>query len=142
MMGKLIRMERILDRNTRKTVIVPLDHGVTVGPIKGLIAMGKTVDMIAEGGANAVIGYLGLPLHGHRGAGLVETRIQRLQRLQHRGAGDLDVDIELGGAVLQRLEFTDQFSELLALLETGDGAAEHFLAEPHPLPRHRRAADL
>jgi fructose-bisphosphate aldolase/2-amino-3,7-dideoxy-D-threo-hept-6-ulosonate synthase len=69
MMGKLIRMERILDRNTRKTVIVPLDHGVTVGPIKGLISMGKTVDMIAEGGANAVIGHLGLPLHGHRGAG-------------------------------------------------------------------------
>lgn len=69
MMGKLIRMERILNRNTRKTVIVPLDHGVTVGPIKGLITMGKTVDMIAEGGANAVIGHLGLPLHGHRGTG-------------------------------------------------------------------------
>lgn len=69
MMGKSIRIERILDRNTGKTVIVPLDHGVTVGPIKGLIDMGKTVDMVAEGGANAVVGHLGLPLHGHRGTG-------------------------------------------------------------------------
>jgi len=69
MRGKLIRIERIVDRNTRKTVIVPMDHGVTVGPIKGLINMGKTVDMVAEGGANAVVGHLGLPLHGHRGAG-------------------------------------------------------------------------
>lgn len=69
MMGKLIRMERILNRNTGKTVIVPLDHGVTVGPIKGLIDLGKTVDLVAEGGANAVLGHLGLPLHGHRGTG-------------------------------------------------------------------------
>jgi len=69
MMGKSIRIERILDRNTGKTVIVPLDHGVTVGPIKGLIDMGRTVDMVAEGGANAVVGHLGLPLHGHRGTG-------------------------------------------------------------------------
>ena len=69
MIGKLIRMERIINRSTGKSVIVPMDHGVTVGPIKGLISMGKTVDMVAEGGANAVVGHLGLPLHGHRGTG-------------------------------------------------------------------------
>ncbi|MHC5076895.1 MAG: 2-amino-3,7-dideoxy-D-threo-hept-6-ulosonate synthase [Planctomycetota bacterium] len=69
MTGKLIRMERIINRNSRKTVIVPMDHGVTVGPIKGLIAMDRTVDMVAEGGANAVVGHLGLSLHGHRGTG-------------------------------------------------------------------------
>ncbi|NJD63327.1 MAG: fructose-bisphosphate aldolase, partial [Deltaproteobacteria bacterium] len=27
MIGKKIRMERIVDRNSRKTVIVPMDHG-------------------------------------------------------------------------------------------------------------------
>lgn len=64
--GKAIRMERIMNRNTGKTVIVPLDHGVTVGPIDGLIDMSKTVDLIAEGGANAVIGHIGLPVYGHR----------------------------------------------------------------------------
>ncbi|HBI37585.1 MAG TPA: fructose-bisphosphate aldolase [Spirochaetia bacterium] len=64
--GKAIRMERIMNRESGKTVIVPLDHGVTVGPIDGLIDMSKTVDLIAEGGANAVIGHIGLPIYGHR----------------------------------------------------------------------------
>jgi fructose-bisphosphate aldolase/2-amino-3,7-dideoxy-D-threo-hept-6-ulosonate synthase len=65
-LGKQIRLERILDRNTKKCIIIPMDHGVTVGPIEGLIDMGKTVDQVAEGGANAVLGHVGLPLHGHR----------------------------------------------------------------------------
>jgi DhnA family fructose-bisphosphate aldolase class Ia len=33
--GKEVRKERIMNRATGKTVIVPMDHGVTVGPIKG-----------------------------------------------------------------------------------------------------------
>jgi len=69
MIGKTIRLERIINRNTLKTVIVPIDHGVSVGPIKGLIDVTKTVDAIAEGGANAVIGHVGIALHGHRGKG-------------------------------------------------------------------------
>ncbi|MEA2074927.1 MAG: 2-amino-3,7-dideoxy-D-threo-hept-6-ulosonate synthase [Euryarchaeota archaeon] len=67
--GKAIRMERILDRRTRRTVIVPMDHGMTVGPIPGLIDLREAVDKVAEGGANAVLGHMGLPLHGHRGYG-------------------------------------------------------------------------
>ena len=39
MRGKEIRLERIMNRNTKKTVIVPMDHGVTNGPIPGLIDM-------------------------------------------------------------------------------------------------------
>ncbi|MFH1127638.1 MAG: 2-amino-3,7-dideoxy-D-threo-hept-6-ulosonate synthase [archaeon] len=69
MIGKTIRIERILNRDTGKTVIIPLDHGVTIGPCDGLLDMGKTVDKVAEGGANAVLGHVGLPLHGHRGYG-------------------------------------------------------------------------
>ncbi|HOO57158.1 MAG TPA: 2-amino-3,7-dideoxy-D-threo-hept-6-ulosonate synthase [bacterium] len=69
MIGKKVRLERILDRDTGRSIIVPMDHGVTVGPIHGLVDMGKAVDAVAEGGANAVLGHLGLPLHGHRGYG-------------------------------------------------------------------------
>jgi len=69
MIGKQIRMERIMDRRTGKTVIVPMDHGVTLGPIEGLTDMSRTVDLVANGGANAVIGHIGLALHGHRGYG-------------------------------------------------------------------------
>src|SRR5512136_914804 len=67
--GKAIRLERIIDRKTRRTVIVPMDHGMTVGPIPGLIDLPSTVDKVAEGGANAVLGHMGLPLYGHRGYG-------------------------------------------------------------------------
>jgi len=69
MRGKDIRMERIMNRNTKKTVIVPMDHGVTNGPISGLIDMGQTVNLVADGGANAVIGHMGLALYGHRQGG-------------------------------------------------------------------------
>jgi fructose-bisphosphate aldolase/2-amino-3,7-dideoxy-D-threo-hept-6-ulosonate synthase len=69
MRGKQIRLERIMDRNTHRTIIVPMDHGVTSGPIEGLVDMESTVNAVAEGGANAVIGHMGLALHGHRGRG-------------------------------------------------------------------------
>jgi fructose-bisphosphate aldolase/2-amino-3,7-dideoxy-D-threo-hept-6-ulosonate synthase len=69
MRGKQIRLERIMDRNTRKTIIVPMDHGVTNGPIKGLIDLDRAVNQVAEGGANAVLGHVGLALYGHRRGG-------------------------------------------------------------------------
>ncbi len=58
-----------MNRNTKKTIIVPMDHGVSNGPIPGLIDMGQTVNLVADGGANAVIGHVGLALHGHRQGG-------------------------------------------------------------------------
>ena len=66
LIGKSIRLERIFNRQTKKTVIVPMDHGVSVGPIKGLVKLSEMVDKVAEGGANAVLGHKGLPLYGHR----------------------------------------------------------------------------
>jgi len=68
-LGKAIRMERITNRRTGHTVIVPLDHGVTVGPIPGVVDLPSTVDRIATGGADAVLGHVGLPRLGHRGYG-------------------------------------------------------------------------
>ncbi|NPV49200.1 MAG: class I fructose-bisphosphate aldolase family protein [Armatimonadetes bacterium] len=67
--GKAIRLERITNRQTGNTVIVPMDHGVTVGPIKGLIDLPAAVDKVANGGADAVLGHVGLPRLGHRGYG-------------------------------------------------------------------------
>ncbi|MFP4197715.1 MAG: 2-amino-3,7-dideoxy-D-threo-hept-6-ulosonate synthase [Methanomassiliicoccales archaeon] len=64
--GKSVRLERIMDRQTGRSVIIPMDHGITLGPIKGLIDQPRAVDLVAEGGANAVLGHVGLPLHGHR----------------------------------------------------------------------------
>ena len=69
MIGKQIRIERIIDRNSRKTVIVPMDHGVTVGPIDGLQDMRTTVSKIVSGGANAILMHKGIVRAGHRGQG-------------------------------------------------------------------------
>ena len=69
MIGKKIRLERIIDRNSGKTVIVPMDHGVTVGPIEGLADMRTTVSKGVAGGANAILMHKGMVLAGHRGAG-------------------------------------------------------------------------
>jgi class I fructose-bisphosphate aldolase len=67
--GKYIRMERIMNRDTGRTVIVPMDHGVTVGPIEGLIDMKTTVNQVASGGANAIVIHKGLVAGGHRRRG-------------------------------------------------------------------------
>ncbi len=66
-LGKSIRIERIVNRNNGRTIIVPLDHGVTVGPLYGLVDLRATVDQIADGGANAVLMHKGLPRCSHRG---------------------------------------------------------------------------
>lgn len=67
--GKSIRMERIFNRNTGNAIIIPMDHGVSAGPIEGLRNLQEAVNKVAEGGANAVLGHMGLAKHGHRGYG-------------------------------------------------------------------------
>lgn len=69
MIGKRIRMERIMDRTAGKTVIVPMDHGVTLGPMPGLIDMRRTIDAMVAGGANAIVIHKGLVEAGHRRGG-------------------------------------------------------------------------
>jgi predicted phospho-2-dehydro-3-deoxyheptonate aldolase len=69
MIGKRIRMERIMDRETGKTVIVPMDHGVTIGPVSGLINLPETVNAITNGGANAFVVHKGVAEAGHRRRG-------------------------------------------------------------------------
>ncbi len=69
LIGKLIRTERIFNRNTGRTIIVPLDHGVSVGPIAGIENMRDTVTSMVEGGANAVLMHKGVVPCGHRATG-------------------------------------------------------------------------
>jgi fructose-bisphosphate aldolase/2-amino-3,7-dideoxy-D-threo-hept-6-ulosonate synthase len=69
MIGKEIRLERILDRNTGKTVIVPMDHGFSLGQIEGLTDMPRVVSEVSEGGANAIVLHKGMVKHGHRKGG-------------------------------------------------------------------------
>jgi len=67
--GKRVRIERITDRKSGNSLIIPLDHGISIGPVKGLTNLAETVDKVAEGGANAVLMQKGMIAHGHRGYG-------------------------------------------------------------------------
>ena len=58
-----------MNRDTRRMVIVPMDHGLSMGPIAGLEDMTAIVNKVAEGGANAVILHKGIVRAGHRGYG-------------------------------------------------------------------------
>ena len=69
MIGKEIRIERIMDRNTGRAVIVPMDHGFTLGQIEGLLDMTETISRVSEGGANAIVLHKGLVKRGHRRRG-------------------------------------------------------------------------
>jgi len=68
-LGKLVRVERIINRDTKRTIIIPMDHGTTVGAIDGLIDMPEAVNDMAEGGADAVLMHKGLVRCGHRKRG-------------------------------------------------------------------------
>jgi len=52
--GKKRRLRRIFQKDN-KTVVVPMDHGVTVGPISGLENMQNTVDKLVAGCVDAVL---------------------------------------------------------------------------------------
>lgn len=69
MIGKNIRIERIINRESKRTVIIPMDHGVTLGPIEGLQDMREAVSNVVAGGANAVILHKGMVKAGYRGGG-------------------------------------------------------------------------
>jgi predicted phospho-2-dehydro-3-deoxyheptonate aldolase len=69
MIGKAIRLERIINRKSKRTVIIPMDHGMTMGPIPGIADIKTTINRVVEGGASAIILHKGMVGAGHRGGG-------------------------------------------------------------------------
>lgn len=58
--GKSIRLRRIFSEKTGRTVIVPLDHGVTIGPVNGISKIDNCIEKVLKGGANGVILHKGM----------------------------------------------------------------------------------
>ncbi len=46
-----------------------MDHGISVGPIPGLIDLKDAIGRVVDGGANAVVEHKGMVAEGHRGSG-------------------------------------------------------------------------
>lgn len=69
--GKSRRLKRIF-RADKRTVIVPMDHGVSIGPVKGIENMQETVARLLKGGADAFVLHKGIAKHVDVGsAGLI-----------------------------------------------------------------------
>lgn len=57
--GKTRRLKRIFQKDNR-TVIVPMDHGVTIGPIQGLTNMQSITSQLIKGGVDAILVHKGI----------------------------------------------------------------------------------
>ena len=57
--GKTRRLRRIMQQDNR-TVIVPMDHGVTVGPIQGIVNMQQITDKLVKGKVDAILVHKGI----------------------------------------------------------------------------------
>ncbi|VVB65760.1 2-amino-3,7-dideoxy-D-threo-hept-6-ulosonate synthase [Candidatus Gugararchaeum adminiculabundum] len=66
-MAKSDLLNKIINPKTGRTLIVPMDHGIGMGPIKGLENMTDTIDKMAKGGANAVLFHKGIAKHCMKG---------------------------------------------------------------------------
>ncbi|WP_068773807.1 2-amino-3,7-dideoxy-D-threo-hept-6-ulosonate synthase [Paenibacillus sp. FJAT-26967] len=61
MNGKDIRLSRIFHPETKRACLVPLDHGVTMGPIEGIRNIWPLIEQVVAGGADGIVlhkGYL------------------------------------------------------------------------------------
>src|SRR3989449_4022311 len=124
--GKTRRLRRIL-RHDGKTVIVPMDHGVAVGPIEGLTDMETTIDNVAKGGADAVLVHAGIAKTvDNQGMGLIlhlsgatrltrgpnwKTQLSSVKLALRLGADAVSVHINVGSEHEQ--DMLDQFSRIL-----------------------------
>lgn len=69
--GKTRRLKRIMQKDN-KTVIVPMDHGITVGPIPGITNMQNITDQLLKGKVDAILVHKGIAKRINiDGAGLI-----------------------------------------------------------------------
>ena len=112
MNGKDIRLNRIMSHG--KAVIIPMDHGTTVGPIPGLIDMNHTVSEVDRGGATAVVLHKGIMRHlsAPTSCGIImhlsastmvaqdpdrKVLVGTVQEAVRRGADAVSVHVNIGG---------------------------------------------
>jgi len=57
--GKTRRLRKIMQQDNH-TVIVPMDHGVTIGPIQGITNMQQIIDQLVKGKVDAILVHKGI----------------------------------------------------------------------------------
>lgn len=76
--GKQIRLKRIFRSGSKRCVLVPMDHGVTYGPLAGLENMGRLTLKAAEGGADAVLMHKGMVATAYAGQDIASALVVHL----------------------------------------------------------------
>ncbi|MEE4023499.1 2-amino-3,7-dideoxy-D-threo-hept-6-ulosonate synthase [Gordonia sp. PKS22-38] len=85
--GKQIRLSRIFGSPSRRALVVPLDHSVTVGPLGAAGHADQTAAILHRAGADAVI------VHKGRARTIAPTRFGSMGLIVHLSAGtNLAVD--------------------------------------------------
>lgn len=59
MKSKVIRLKRLFNENSNTSVIVPLDHGATFGPIKGIENLEDVMYVLSKASPDAIIMHKG-----------------------------------------------------------------------------------
>jgi class I fructose-bisphosphate aldolase len=59
-LSKNPRLRYLFNRRTGRTFVVPMDHGISMGPVPGLYDMRLTVEQMAGTGVNAIVVHKGL----------------------------------------------------------------------------------
>ncbi len=62
-LGKQKRLSRIISKESSRTVIIPLDHGTTIGMTQGIENIKDTVNDLVKGNVNALVMHKGLLRH-------------------------------------------------------------------------------
>lgn len=60
--GKSVRLKRIFSAESNRTIILPLDHGITMGPINGIVNPNKLLASIESCGVNGIVLHKGLAI--------------------------------------------------------------------------------
>ncbi len=70
-MSKRLRIARLTRKG--RMLCIPMDHGISIGPVKGLDTIYNTIQQVAEGGASAILVHKGIlkGLPAHPGTGII-----------------------------------------------------------------------
>jgi fructose-bisphosphate aldolase, class I len=152
MAGKEVRL-RHLFKHGERLLIIPMDHGLTIGPVTGLTDIRSTVTAVSNGGADAVILHKGLAeqisdllspdgceliLHLSASTSLApdpnrKELVASVERAIELGATAVSIQVNLGSAF--EAEMLDDFGvvsgqcsrwgmPLLAMMYVRDGSKE------------------
>lgn len=136
-------MNRILESG--RAVIVPMDHGVSEGPIEGLARVDRTVALVEKGGASAVILHKGLVkalkapprcgliVHLSAGTRMAEDTnrkvlVASVAQAVRLGADAVSVHVNIGGCGAE----SDMLSDLGAIADECDATGMPLLAMAYP----------